>query len=79
MNEVHIQKIARWRRIGTAKSTDETPAGGVAWAENRDRVERSLPEFIARVQAGLLGDSGLKRHYKLPEAVKILRAKRNKV
>ena len=40
----------------------------------RDRVERSFPEFIARVPAGLLGDSGLKRHYKLPEPVKVLRA-----
>jgi hypothetical protein len=40
----------------------------------KDRVERSFPEFIARVPAGLLGDSGLKRHYKLPEPVKVLRA-----
>lgn len=39
----------------------------------KDRVERSFPEFIARVPAGLLGDVGLKRHYKLPEAVKVLR------
>jgi hypothetical protein len=39
----------------------------------RDRVDRSFPEFIARVPAGLLGDSGLKRHYKLPEPVKVLR------
>jgi hypothetical protein len=39
----------------------------------RDRVDRSFPEFIARVPAGMLGDSGLKRHYKLPEPVKILR------
>ena len=39
----------------------------------RDRVERSFPEFIARVPAGLLGDSGLKRHYKLPEPLKVLR------
>lgn len=39
----------------------------------RDRVERSFPEFIARVPAGLLNEQGLKRHYKLPEAVKILR------
>ena len=39
----------------------------------RDRVERSFPEFIARVPAGMLGDLGLKRHYKLPEALKILR------
>jgi hypothetical protein len=39
----------------------------------KDRVERNFPEFIARVPAGLLGDAGLKRHYKLPEAIKILR------
>jgi hypothetical protein len=40
----------------------------------RDRVERSFAEFVARVPAGLLGDSGLKRHYKVPEPVRILRA-----
>src|ERR1035437_2868330 len=39
----------------------------------RDRVERSFPEFISRVPAGVLGDLGLKRHYKLPEALKVLR------
>ena len=38
----------------------------------RDRVERSFPEFIARVPAGMLGDAGLKRHYKLPETLKVL-------
>ena len=40
----------------------------------RDRVERSFPEFIARVPAGSLSDVGLKRHYKLPETLKVLRA-----
>jgi hypothetical protein len=39
----------------------------------RDRVERSLPEFISRAPAGLLNEAGLKRHYKTPEAVKVLR------
>lgn len=39
----------------------------------RDRVDRSFPEFIARVPAGLLNEVGLKRHYKLPETVKVLR------
>jgi len=39
----------------------------------RDRVERSFPEFIARVPAGVLSEVGLKRHYKLPETVKVLR------
>ena len=28
----------------------------------RDRVERSFPEFIARVPGGMLGEVGLKRH-----------------
>jgi hypothetical protein len=40
----------------------------------RDRVECSFREFIERVPAGLLADAGLKRHYKLPETVKVLRA-----
>ncbi len=40
----------------------------------RDRVDRSFPEFIARVPAGVLSEAGLKRHYKLPETVKVLRS-----
>jgi hypothetical protein len=40
----------------------------------RDRVERSFPEFIARVPAGLLSELGLKRHYKTPEPIKALRS-----
>jgi hypothetical protein len=40
----------------------------------RDRVERSFPEFIARVPAGRLREAGLKRHYKMPEPVKVLRS-----
>jgi hypothetical protein len=40
----------------------------------KDRVEKGFPEFIARVPAGMLGDVGLKRHYKLPETLKVLRA-----
>jgi hypothetical protein len=40
----------------------------------RDRVERSFPEFIARVPAGMLNELGLKRHYKTPEPIKSLRA-----
>jgi hypothetical protein len=39
----------------------------------KDRVDRSFPEFISRVPAGLLNEVGLKRHYKLPETVKVLR------
>ncbi len=40
----------------------------------RDRVERTFPEFISRVPAGMLAESGLKRHYKMPEPLKVLRA-----
>jgi hypothetical protein len=39
----------------------------------RDRVERSFPEFISRVPGPMLTEVGLKRHYKTPEPVKILR------
>lgn len=39
----------------------------------RDRVERSFPEFISRAPSGMLGDLGLKRHYKTPEPVKVLK------
>ena len=39
----------------------------------RDRVERVFPEFIARVPAGMMSEMGLKRHYKTPEPIKILR------
>lgn len=44
----------------------------------RDRVERSFPEFIARVPGGMLSEVGLKRHYKTPEPVKPLRAGKKK-
>jgi hypothetical protein len=39
----------------------------------RDRIERNFPEFIGRVPGGLLSEAGLKRHYKTPEALKVLR------
>ncbi len=40
----------------------------------RDRVEKTFAEFVARVPAKMLGEGGLKRHYKEPEALKKLRA-----
>lgn len=40
----------------------------------REGTERSFPEFIARVPAGMLSELGLKRHYKEPEAIKAHRA-----
>jgi hypothetical protein len=39
----------------------------------RDRVEKSFAEFITHVPASALTESGLKRHYKEPEALKTLR------
>lgn len=42
----------------------------------RDRVERSFPEFMARVPGGMLSEGGLKRHYKTPEPIKVLRVKK---
>lgn len=39
----------------------------------RDRVERNFAEFIGRVPAGMLTEAGLKRHYKVPEPLKVLR------
>ncbi len=44
----------------------------------RDRVERNFPEFIARVPGGMLGEAGLKRHYKTPEPVKLLHVTKRK-
>jgi hypothetical protein len=60
--------------IALNKTEDDFWASKTGQKLLRDRVERSFPEFITRVPAGLLGDVGLKRHYKLPEALKVLRA-----
>ena len=60
--------------IALTKIEDEFWASKTGQKLLRDRVERTFAEFIARVPAGLLGDSGLKRHYKLPEPVKVLRS-----
>ncbi|HTI69131.1 MAG TPA: hypothetical protein VMF06_04160 [Candidatus Limnocylindria bacterium] len=38
----------------------------------RDRVERTFAEFVQRVPAAMLVESGLKRHYKEPEPRKLL-------
>ena len=60
--------------IAVNKIEDEFWSSKVGQKLIKDRVERSFPEFVARVPAGMLGDAGLKRHYKLPETVKVLRA-----
>ena len=60
--------------IALTKIEDDFWASKTGQKLLKDRVERSFPEFIARVPSGVLGESGLKRHYKLPEAVKVLKA-----
>jgi len=59
--------------IALAKAEDDFWASKTGQKLQRDRVERNFPEFISRAPAGMLGDLGLKRHYKLPEALKVLR------
>jgi hypothetical protein len=59
--------------IALTKIEDDFWASKAGQKLIRDRVDKSFPEFIARVPAGMLGDAGLKRHYKLPEALKVLR------
>lgn len=39
----------------------------------KDRVERTFAEFVANVPAAMLGELGLKRHYKEPETRRTLR------
>ena len=64
--------------MALAKLQDDFWASKAGQKLLKDRVERSFPEFIARVPAGLLNEVGLKRHYKLPETVKVLRGPASK-
>jgi hypothetical protein len=59
--------------IALAKIEEEFWASKTGQKMIRDRVERSFPEFISRVPSGLLTEVGLKRHYKTPEPIKVLR------
>lgn len=59
--------------IALAKAEDDFWASKTGQKLLRDRVEKNFPEFISRVPAGMLGDAGLKRHYKTPEPIKVLR------
>jgi hypothetical protein len=61
--------------ISLHKIEDEFWASKAGQKLIRDRVEKSFPEFIARVQGGKLTELGLKRHYKTPEPIKIMRKK----
>jgi hypothetical protein len=59
--------------IALTKLEDDFWASKTGQKLLRDRVERCFPEFIARAPGGMLGEVGLKRHYKTPEPVKMLR------
>jgi hypothetical protein len=59
--------------IALAKLEDDFWASKSGQKFLRDRVERCFPEFIARAPGGMLNEVGLKRHYKTPEPVKMLR------
>jgi hypothetical protein len=59
--------------IALAKLQEDFWASKAGQKLLRDRVERSFPEFISRAPSGLLNEVGLKRHYKTPEPVKVLR------
>lgn len=60
--------------IALSKAEEDFWASKTGQKLIRDRVERSFPEFISRVPAGMLSELGLKRHYKTPEAIKVLRS-----
>jgi len=57
-----------------------TKTQGDFWASKqgqkliRDRIEKTFAEFISRVPSKMLGEGGLKRHYKEPEPLKQIRA-----
>ena len=59
--------------IALSKAEEDFWASKTGQKLIRDRVERSFPEFISRVPGGMLSEGGLKRHYKTPEPVKLLR------
>jgi hypothetical protein len=59
--------------IALTKAQDDFWASKTGQKLLRDRVERCFPEFISRAPAGMLSEAGLKRHYKLPEPVKVMR------
>ncbi len=60
--------------IALAKVEEDFWASKTGQKMIRDRVEKNFPEFIARVPRGMLSELGLKRHYKMPEAIKLLRS-----
>ena len=60
--------------IALTKLEDDFWASKTGQKLLRDRVERSFPEFISRVPTAALNELGIKRHYKTPEPIKVLRS-----
>ena len=56
--------------IALSKMEEEFWASKTGQKLIRDRVERSFSEFVTRVPGGMLSEAGLKRHYKMPEAIR---------
>lgn len=56
--------------IALAKVQDSFWESKAGQQHLRKRTERTFPEFIAKVPGKMLGEAGLKRHYKEPEPVK---------
>jgi hypothetical protein len=56
--------------IALAKSQDSFWESKAGQQHLRKRVERTFPEFIAKVPSKVLTEVGLKRHYKDPEPIK---------
>jgi hypothetical protein len=59
--------------IALAKAQDGFWESKAGQQHLRNRVERTFPEFVAKVPSKMLGELGLKRHYKDPEPVKQLK------
>jgi len=59
--------------IALTKIEDDFWASKTGQKLIRDRVDRNFPEFISRAPGGMLSELGLKRHYKTPEPVKLLK------
>ena len=59
--------------IALAKAQDGFWESKAGQQHLRNRVERTFPEFIAKVPSKVLGETGLKRHYKEPEPVKTIK------
>ena len=59
--------------VALSKAQEDFWASKAGQKAQRDRVDRSFAEFMNRAPAKLLTELGVKRHYKEPEPVKLLR------